>query len=261
MAQRRIDFLSLMYKKSSDPGNSRTASRLEQRSLRLSHSAAQRPLEHRCSRASFVCVNAIRTRWRPAPPAGRCIKALRRDENGVEEVGFVGYIAEATPAGNRVHVRAAGPEGLLENLPLPFEPPLIDLADEPVGYRYWWRQIVYVFDIDDPRLAPPLPSPLPPDDLECVQRFVSTSRDLADSGVVSSVGGADISIDDATGQESVVVDFPRRDLQAGFTTFLRQCQGTRDEARFDVVYGRLRRAAAGASDTRAQERIRQLDAW
>jgi hypothetical protein len=160
-----------------------------------------------------------------------------------------------------VHVRAAGPEGLLENLPLPFEPPLIDLAEEPAGYRYWWRQIVYVFDIDDPRMAPSLPSPLPPDDLECVERFISTSRDLAESGVVSSVGGANISIDDATGQESVVVDFPRRDLQAGFTTFLRQCQGPRDEARFDVVYGRLRRAAAAASDTRAQERIRQLDLW
>jgi hypothetical protein len=206
-------------------------------------------------------MDAIRTRWRPAPPPGHCIKALRRDENGVEEVRFVGYIAETTPAGGRLHVRAAGPEGLLENLPLPFEPPLIELADEPAGYRYWWRQIVYVFEIDDPRLAPPLPSPLPPDDLECVERFVSTSRDLANSGVVSSVGGADINIDDATGQETVVVDFPRRDLQAGFTTFLRQCQGPRDEARFDVVHGRLRRAAAAASDTRSQERIRQLDVW
>lgn len=206
-------------------------------------------------------MNAIRTRWRPASPPGRCIKALRTDENGVEEIGFVGYIAETIPDGENVHVRASGPEGLLENLPLPFSPPLIELADEPDGYRYWWRQIVYVFDIDDPRLVPPLPSPLPPDELEYVERFVSTSRDLADSGVVSSVGGANVRIDDATGQESVVVDFPRRDLQAGFSTFLRQCQGPRDEARFDVVYGRLRRAAAAASDPRAQEQIRQLDVW
>jgi hypothetical protein len=186
---------------------------------------------------------------------------LRKDENGVEEIAFVGYVAETTPAGKHVHVRAAGPEGLLEDMPLPFEPPLIDLADEPDGYRYWWRQILYVFDIDDPRLAPSLPVPLPASDLDLVERFVSTSRDLAESGVVSSVGGADISIDDATGEESVVVDFPRRDLQAGFTTFLRQCQGPTDEARFDVVYGRLRRAAVAASDTRAQERIRQLDVW
>jgi hypothetical protein len=176
-------------------------------------------------------------------------------------VAFVGYIAETTPAGEQVHVRAAGPEGLLDDMALPFEPPLIDLADEPDGYRYWWRQIAYVFDIDDPRMAPPLSSPLPPDDLEHVERFVSTSRDLAGSGVVSSVGGVDIGIDDVTGQETVVVDFPRRDLQAGFTTFLRQCQGPNDEARFDVVYGRLRKAAAAASDTRAPERIRQLDVW
>lgn len=206
-------------------------------------------------------MKAIRTRWRPAPPPGHCIKAVRKGEDGGEEVRFLGYIAEATPVGKPLHVRAAGPEGLLEHLPLPFEPLLIDLADEPTGFRYWWRQIVYVFNIDDPRLAPSLPSPLPPDDLECVERFISTSRDLAKSGVVSSVGGANITIDDATGEESVVADFPKRDLQAGFTTFLRQCQGPRDEARFDVVYGRLRRAAGGASDTLAQERIRQLHGW
>jgi hypothetical protein len=206
-------------------------------------------------------VDVVRTRWRPEPPSGHCIKAIRTDENGAEHVRFVGYIAGTRPSGKRLQVRAAGPEGLLENLPLPFEPPLIQLADEPVGYRYWWRQIVYVFDIDDPRLAPALPSPLPPEDLERVERFVSTSRDLAQSGVVSSVGGAKISIDDATGQESVVADFPRRDLQAGFTTFLRQCQGPKDEARFDAVYRQLERAAAGASDTRAKERLRQLDVW
>jgi hypothetical protein len=34
MAQRRIDFLSLMYKKSSDPGNSQTASRRSDHELR-----------------------------------------------------------------------------------------------------------------------------------------------------------------------------------------------------------------------------------
>ena len=34
MAQRRIDFLSLMYKNSSDPGNSPTASRRSGRPLR-----------------------------------------------------------------------------------------------------------------------------------------------------------------------------------------------------------------------------------
>jgi hypothetical protein len=120
---------------------------------------------------------------------------------------------------------------------------------------------MYVFDINDPRLAPPLPAPLPPADLELVERFARTSRDLAESGVVSSVGGAEVKIADQTDDETVMVDFPRRDLQAGFTTFLRQCQGPSDEARFDLVHERLRAAAAAAADDRAQERIAQLDEW
>lgn len=206
-------------------------------------------------------MSTVRARWRPTPPAGHCIKALRTDENGVEEVAFVGYIAEATPTGGHLHVRAAGPEALLGDLPMRFEPPLIELAEEPDGFRYWWRQIMYVFDVGDPRLAPPLADPLPPNDLELVERFVNTSRDLAESGVVSSVGGAEIKIDDTTDEEHVVADFPRRDLQAGFTTFLRQCQGPTDEARFDVVFARLRHAAAPGSDKRAQERVAQLDQW
>jgi hypothetical protein len=205
-------------------------------------------------------MSTIRTRWRPTPPPGNCIKALRTDENGVEEVAFVGFIAETTPHGDKLHVRAAGAEALLGDMPMRFEPPLIELASEPEGFRYWWRQIMYVFDINDPRLAPPLPAPMPPEDLELVERFVRTTRDLAESGVVSSVGGAEVKVADHTDEETVIVDFPRRDLQAGFTTFLRQCQGPRDEARFELVHERLR-AAAAAADDHAQERIAQLDQW
>ncbi len=206
-------------------------------------------------------MNGIRTRWRPPPPAGHCIKAIRKNEHGVEEVGYIGYIAEATPVGNTLRIRAAGPEGLLENLPLPFDLPLIERSDDPAGYRYWWRQIMYVFDLDDPRLVPPLPLALQPNDQDCVERFIATSRDLAESGVVSSVGGVTVSIDDVTGQESVIADFPRRDLQSGFATLLRQCQGPSDEARFDIVYGRLRKAAGDATDPLAAKRLRQLDGW
>ena len=72
--------------------------------------------EHRVQpRATFVCMNAIPNSLASRAAPGHCIKAARRDDDGVEEVGFVGYIAETTPAGKRLHVRAAGPcssEGL-----------------------------------------------------------------------------------------------------------------------------------------------------
>ena len=100
-----------------------------------------------------------RSRWRPPPPPGNIVKVVRT-VNDVPEVAFVGYISEATPGHGRIHVTANAPEALLDSMPLPYEPPLIGLAADRQGYEFWWRQIFYVFDLPDPRLAPPLSASL-----------------------------------------------------------------------------------------------------
>jgi len=147
-------------------------------------------------------------------------------------------------------------------MPLPFEPPLAGAAKRREGFEYWWRQIFYAFDLPDPRLATPLEDPLSAEGLATVSRFIQTSRDLAASAVVSiEVGGFTVKIDDETGEEHVVADFPRRDLQVGFATLLRQCHGQNDEARYDVVFEILRRAVEASSDAGQDERRRELFDW
>src|ERR1017187_3649270 len=89
MAQRRIDFLSLMYKKSSDPGNSPTASRQSARPAprargRCLHAGAQarvvpRPVRKRKRQASVAMTNGATA---PEPPrrllVGEAVGQTRR---------------------------------------------------------------------------------------------------------------------------------------------------------------------------------------
>src|ERR1039458_6812226 len=89
MAPRRIDFLSLMYKKSSDPGNSPTASRQSARPAprargRCLHAGAQarvvpRPVRKRKRQASVAMTNGATA---PEPPrrllVGEAVGQTRR---------------------------------------------------------------------------------------------------------------------------------------------------------------------------------------
>ncbi len=181
--------------------------------------------------------------------------------NGVTEVALVTYIAETKHERNNLHVRCEGPEGLLRGIPFPFEPPGIAAASEPEGFRHWWRQIHYSFDLPNPVHIPPLASPLAGPEMETVARFIQTSRDLAAARVMSDRGSVSIAIDEKTGAEHIVADFPKRDIQIGFTTLLRQCHGPQDEARFDVVFEFLRRAATALADAEQASRLQQLYAW
>jgi hypothetical protein len=47
-------------------------------------------------------------------------------------------------------------------------------------------------------------------------------------------------LEDETDAERVVGDYPKSDLQIGFTTLLRKCHGPTDEANFDRVYKIIR---------------------
>lgn len=202
-----------------------------------------------------------RTRWRPTPPPGNVIKAQRTSDDGNTQTMLVAYIAEATRDGDKLHIRCEGPEGLLKDMPLPFEPPGIAAATDPAGFRFWWQQIHYSFDLPDPALIPLLPSALSDEAEQTVRRFIGTTRDLASASLMSDRGAMTVNVADDGKSEQVVGEFPKRDLQVGFTTLLRQCHGQQDEARLDVAYEVIRRAATAASDADAHDRLQQLYAW
>jgi hypothetical protein len=59
----------------------------------------------------------------PEPP-GSVVKAIRTVDS-VQEVAFVYCIARTETRGDELHVTFEAPQGLLRELPLPFEPPLL----------------------------------------------------------------------------------------------------------------------------------------
>jgi hypothetical protein len=146
-------------------------------------------------------------------------------------------------------------------MPLPFKPQLLAVASDPDGFRYWWQQIHYTFELPDPALIPPLPQPLTGVDAETVERYIKTTHELASAQVISDPGSVSVSIDDDTDAEQAVAAFAKRDLQIGFTTLLRQCHGPTDEARFDLVHQFLKDAGSAASDADRAKRLQELEAW
>lgn len=202
----------------------------------------------------------VRERWRPYLPENVSILKVFREEDGVKELAFVGYVDTARPNGDTLDVQAKSPEGLLAEMPLRFPAPRIHRADDPEGFEHWWRQLQYVFGLPDPRLFPSLPQPLSVTDADLVDRFVRTTHDLADSLVMNAPGEFSGSFD-KEGEEQVHVDFPARDAQAGFTVFLRQCHADGEPTRYRRVYNVLWLAASAAADASRERRLEELRAW
>jgi hypothetical protein len=194
--------------------------------------------------------------WRPSPP-DKIVKVLRDGEEA-----WVGVVKEVAQAGDKINVRCVSPDALLEGMPLPFTPPAISLALARDGFRHWWRKLLYVFELSDPATFPPLEEPWHKDELRALSRFVSVTQSLARSAVVGTTASVSCGPSSDGQSEELVVDLPPVDLQAGFSTLLRQCHSSgHDPARYDRVRSILGRASAGATDGRGPERMATLKRW
>jgi hypothetical protein len=185
------------------------------------------------------------------------------ERNGIRM--FVGFVAKAVPDGKgNLRITAHGPEALLKELPLPFTPPMVEVAQTPDAFAFWWKQLDFVFEFNDPRTLPPLPAPLSDDEQGIVDRYVAKARDLAESAILNAIGsGISVRIEDHTDAESVIASFERMDAQLGFAGLLRQCDSVsgRDRARFGRVLEILETAARASPDAQTQARLAGLGAW
>lgn len=172
---------------------------------------------------------------------------MRRDGDA-ERVVWLGFIEETKPDGDQLHVSGSTVESLIADMPLSFPPPGVSRADDPDGFEYWWRQLNYIFNLPDPRLFPPLAAPLPGSDRAVVDRFIALTHQLAASGIVNAVFDVRFDWDKKSGNTTVVPDFPRLDVQAGFAALLRQCENRNERAAYDRVHGILWKAADVSDD-------------
>jgi hypothetical protein len=194
------------------------------------------------------------------------IRVTRTGADGVERIAFIGYVAEWVPDDDSktVQVKARAPESLiLDDVTVPFRPPLEEHVAEPQVFEFWWKQLHYVFGLPDPRRFPPLPDVLSPDERVTVERYVHVAAELAGSGLLNALReGFNVRMPEGPhGPEEVEADFSRTDLQVGFAGLLRQCDSTKERASFHGVRGILTRKADAVHDDARTIRLAHLNAW
>ena len=147
---------------------------------------------------------------------------------------------------------------------LQFEPPLGEHSPHPETFAFNWTLLQYVFpEINDPRAFPPLPPALEHDeaDLAMYRRYFVAAEELAESDVICGGDTMAVRIDDDTGAEHVsATTTSTREAVRGFSVLLRQFDAKEEEASFQRVSGRLRKACSEAGDG-VTTRTEQIDHW
>jgi hypothetical protein len=143
-----------------------------------------------------------------------------------------------------------------------FAPPLIERSPRPKTLYLMWRAFQVVFaDIADPRSFPPLSESPSPADLALYVRYVSAAEELAESQLLCGDDWMTITWDGESGEVQTEASFTSTEITRGFATLLRQFDARKESASFQVVSGRLRKAAAATTDGMADRRCGQIDAW
>lgn len=190
-----------------------------------------------------------------------------RSERGDDPVPyFVGVVTRVDPAGaGYLRYTAESAAVLVIDRDLSFELPMSEAVRNRDGFLFWWKQLDYIFALDDPRAFPALEADLG-DDARAVKRFVETARELAETAGLNAVDrGLFVRIDDETDREkSVDVNLGRKESQLGLSGLLRHCdsKAAKDGARFQRIHELLATAAEQTTDEAVRaEQLRQLEAW
>lgn len=152
-------------------------------------------------------------------------------------------------------------EEAVENGTFRWAPPLIERSPRPKSLYLMWRSFQEVFDqIADPALFPPLPQPLPEEDLVICRRYITAAEELAESELFCASDGMTVRIDES-GKEHVSSSFTSKEITRGFSVLLRQFDSNDEPASFHRVSGRLRKWGAEMIDSHERRRCEQIDAW
>jgi hypothetical protein len=194
---------------------------------------------------------------------GKVIRGERGDDPVPYYVGIVTRVDRAGPGHWRYTAESAAV--LVVDRELPFELPMSEAVRNRDGFSFWWKQLDYIFELDDPRTFPALQVDLG-DGTAAVKRYIETANHLADTDALSALDrGFFVRLEDGTGCESEVnADFGRKDSQLGLSGLLRHCdsRAVKDGARFRRIHELLVSAAEQTADATVRaEQLRQLEAW
>jgi hypothetical protein len=187
----------------------------------------------------------------------------RTDAAEARQTVFVGYVSSVVPDGTgNMRVTASGPEGLVDRRTLKFSVPMLSASTAPDAFRFWWKQLDYVFGLPDPDSFPTLRTGLSADGRALAERYLNTAGALARSRVLNALGkGLTVREQGASGDFDVESRFIDKEIQVGFAGLLRQFDSKREPASFGRVCDALWLAASATEDGLRGDRLEQLARW
>jgi len=146
-----------------------------------------------------------------------------------------------------VRLTAVAWTSLAQNVPLRWEPPLLDHMQNRGYGEFQWRRLLVSFpDLPDPASVPPIPgATFTPEEQEAIDRYLDLAPDLAEASLLAADEQFTVSIADTDGTEAIEVTRAVRDITAGFLVTWRQFYSSDEDASFDKIRGWLLREAKG----------------
>jgi hypothetical protein len=165
-----------------------------------------------------------------------------------------------TDKADEVTVEARAFSDIVQDDPLRFQSPQLPGLSPEVA-DYWWRQIGYVFPLEDPRVFPAIGRDrFEESQLEVLERYTEVARELASSEVLN--GKHQVTVGMAGGdEESIEAAFPNGENLRGFSVLFRQFYSDAEVASFDRARKTLGEVAAQFDDGNGDRRLEQLKAW
>jgi hypothetical protein len=161
---------------------------------------------------------------------------------------------------DEITVEARAFSDLVQDDPLRFQSPQFpDLSPEAADY--WWRQIAYVFPLEDPRAFPTIGRDrFKEAQLEVLDRYTESARELAGSEVLNGKHRVTLEMTEDD-EESVEAHFPKGENLRGFSVLFRQFYGDDEVASFDRARKILGEVSAQIDDGERDRRLEQLRVW
>lgn len=152
-------------------------------------------------------------------------------------------------------------EDTIQPVPLKFDPPLIDLAANKLGFQGSWERLTYLFDLPDPDSFQSLRSHMHEQDYAMLERFIATCRNLATYTVFNAKNPGVVVTAKGGGKLAVKADLPSHEQFAGVSATFRQLHNDGEEASFSKIQSRLQVAIKQLDEPARTEQRTVVSQW
>jgi hypothetical protein len=158
-------------------------------------------------------------------------------------------------------ITAVSYDALALDTVVPFPIPLVRFSRDPSGFEYWWKLLLFTFELPSPYAVARPPQFAITDALH---RYVDAACEFASSSCLAYQAQVQVDVrneEDGGQTETVTFDLPPGELVRGFLALFRQFYSNDELASFAKVRAQMMHASKGAEDHGAKQRVAGLKVW